>query len=165
MKKILAGVTSGVLAMTIFAGAAGAEVTYDFDKKEGFVPKGDVQSALGLNNKQFQDDAYNFEFMHETVDTYEIIVTWTTGEGTKGEKAHIVEHKRESSVTSEVASEPRKKNQQVTGFTLGALESSVSDKNIPAVGDYFPGNSGHKVTSVELVSSDSYWTVDDVRLK
>lgn len=127
-----------------------------------FVGKGDVQSALGWNNKQLQDNANGLKWTYEISETYEITVEWTTGEGTRGEKTHVVTHERTVNVNSAVTYQARQQN-QVTGFYL-TIGDTPTTGNIPEVGDTFPGNSGHTVTSVELLSRTATLKVDGVPL-
>lgn len=153
MKKILSGVAAGALALGIMASSVFAAVTFDSSSGTGFVGKGDVQTALGYNNAQMQKEANNLVFTYKAEDTYTITVTWDTGEGTKGEQTHYVTHERTSSIDSNVSYDPRKAN-QYTGFNLNGYENvteTVGD--IPSVGDEFPGQSGHIVTDVQVVSS------------
>ncbi|MCL7747515.1 hypothetical protein [Halalkalibacter alkaliphilus] len=152
MKKILTGLAAGALAMSLFASSTFAAVSFDSETGKGFVGKGDVQTALGFNNKQLQDNAGELAFTYESVQSFEVTVEWTTGEGTKGEKTHLVEHKRTSTVTGNVAYDARTAK-QVTGFNLTNFGEKTEAGNIPKVGETFPGNSGHEVTKVELVSS------------
>ena len=42
---------------------------------------------------------------------------------------------------------------QVTGFTLDKFEAVTTSGKVPAVGDEYPGNSGHIVETVEEVST------------
>ncbi|MBT2683360.1 hypothetical protein [Bacillus sp. ISL-37] len=164
MKKVLTGLAAGALAMGIFASSSLAAVTYDSSAGTGFVGKGDVQQALGWNNAQLQKEANNLVFTYETVNTYAVTVTWTTGEGTKGEKTHILEYKRTSEVTSSLDSSARKAN-QFTGFILNGVKDTTVQGAVPADGEEFPGNSGHTVTNVELVSSTSTLYVNGVQLQ
>ncbi|MBM7095402.1 hypothetical protein JSY36_06530 [Bacillus sp. H-16] len=164
MKKIISGLTAGALAMSLFIGSAFAGGTIDYSNGQGFVGKGDVQSALGYNNSQLQQNADKLEFTYQSVDTYEITVEWTTGEGTRGEKTHTVEHKRTSTFSSDVDYDTRKAK-QVTGFYLEGFANETTEGNIPEVGDEFPGNSGHKVKSVELVSSTGTLFVNGVEIQ
>jgi hypothetical protein len=164
MKKLLTGLAAGALALSVFSSSAFAAVTFDTETGKGFVGKGDVQTALGLNNAQMQAKAEGLVFTYEAVDTYEVTVEWTTGEGKKGEKTHTVEHKRTATVSGEVTYEARKAN-QVTGFTLTKFIETSTEGSIPSVGEEFPGNSGHKATSVELVSSTSTLFVNGAPLE
>ncbi len=160
MKKLLTGLVAGALAVSLFASSTFAAVTFDTTSGTGFVGKGDVQTALGWNNKQLQDYADKLVFTYETVETFEITVEWTTGEGTKGEKTHTVEHKRTSAVNGNVEHHARTAT-QITGFNLTGLKSVTTEGSIPKFGDTFPGNSGHEVTKVELVSTISTLKVNE----
>ncbi|MCE7791523.1 hypothetical protein K8O68_03670 [Salipaludibacillus sp. CUR1] len=164
MKKVLSGLAAGVLAFSLFTSATFAAVSFDSSTGTGFVGKGDVQTALGFNNAQLQSNAGTLEFTYESVDTYAITVSWTTGEGTRGEKTHYVDHKRTSSVTSGVEYNARTAK-QVNGFTLDGFDNPVVEGDIPQEGDQFPGNSGHTVVDVELVSSNSTLYVNGAALQ
>lgn len=164
MKKVLGGLAAGALAMGIFASSSLAAVTYDSTTGTGFVGKGDVQQVLGWNNAQLQKEANNLVFTYETVKSYEVTVQWTTAQGKNGQKTHIVEHKRTSEVTSSLDSSARKAN-QFTGFFLNGVRESIVKEAIPAVGDEFPGESGHFVTEVNEVSSTSTLYVNGVSLQ
>ncbi|OCA87693.1 hypothetical protein A8F94_07510 [Bacillus sp. FJAT-27225] len=165
MKKLLSGLAAGTLAMGILAGSVFASVTFDASTGIGFVGKGDVQTALGWNNSELQKNAKNLNFTYVSEELYEVTVEWTTGEGTKGEKTHTVEHKRTASVNGDVTYESRKAN-QVNGFNLKGFENLVVEEaKLPEVGDEFPGKSGHTVAKVELVSRTSELFVNGVLLQ
>lgn len=160
MKKILSSLAAGALAMGLLAGSAFAAVTIDPATGEGFVGKGDVQTALGYNNAQMQKEAENLTFNYVTKTTYEVTVTWTTGEGTRGEKTHTVDHERSSSINSSIGYDSRTKK-QVTGFILNGFTEPGTTGKIPKVGDEFPGNSGHIVTDIKVVSTTGGLYVND----
>jgi len=152
MKKLFSGLAAGALAMGIMASSAFAAVTFDPATGTGFVGKGDVQTAMGWNNAELQKNAENLKFTYVTETTYAVTVTWTTGEGKRGEKTHYVTHERTSSVDAVVGYDARNKK-QVTGFTLDKFEAVTTSGKVPAVGDEYPGNSGHIVETVEEVST------------
>ncbi|WP_066310410.1 hypothetical protein [Bacillus sp. FJAT-29814] len=165
MKKIFSGLAAGALTLGILASSAFAAVTFDPTTGTGFVGKGDVQTALGYNNAKMQAEAKNLVFTYKSQDTYAITVTWTTGEGTKGEQTHYVTHERSSTVNSGVSYDPRKAN-QYTGFILTGLENtSETGGAIPKVGDVFPGNSGHVVEEVQLISTTGGLYVNGVAIQ
>jgi hypothetical protein len=165
MKKLLTGLAAGALALTVLSSSAFAEVSFDSANGTGFVGKGDVQTVLGWNNAELQKNAANLKFTYESTDTYEITVEWTTGEGTKGEKTHSVEHKRTNEISSGVEYDPRKAK-QVNGFILKEMSNSTETlTDLPEVGDIFPGKSGHTVVNVEKVSSTNTLYVNGVALQ
>ncbi|MBS8265414.1 hypothetical protein DYI25_13380 [Mesobacillus boroniphilus] len=164
MKKVLVGLAAGALAMGIFASSSLAAVTYDSATGTGFVGKGDVQLALGWNNAQLQKEAEKLLFTYESVETYEVTVEWTTNEGKKGEKTHTVDHKKTSEIAASLDSSARKAN-QFTGFFLNGVKDVTVKEAVPALGDEFPGESGHIVTKVELVSSTSTLYVNGTPLQ
>ncbi|HSK25425.1 MAG TPA: hypothetical protein VK894_00765, partial [Jiangellales bacterium] len=61
MRRITVGLLASA-ALVLSGGVAQAAVTFDAATGEGFVGKGDVQLALGYNNKQLQDNAGSLEF-------------------------------------------------------------------------------------------------------
>lgn len=141
-------------AFSLLASPAMAAVTFDPANGTGFVGKGDVQLALGLNNAQLQAQAAGLQFTFESSAVYAVTVEWTTGEGTKAEKTHIVEHKRTISVNDSVNYDARKVN-QVTGFLLTGFGSQSESVTVPEVGAAWSNGDGNEatITSVELVSS------------
>jgi hypothetical protein len=164
MKKVLGGLAAGALAMGIFASSSLAAVTYDSTTGTGFVGKGDVQQVLGWNNAELQKQAGNLVFTYETVESYEITVEWTTGEGKKGQKTHTTDHKRTSEITSSLDSTARKAN-QFTGFFLNGVKEQTVSGAIPKLGEEYPGESGHIVTDVRVVSSTSTLYVNGIPLQ
>lgn len=154
MKKILSGLAAGALAMGVFASSAFAAVSFDPTTGTGFVGKGDVQLALGLNNSQLQAKASALNFTYVSEDTYAVTETWITGEGTRGEQTHFVTLKRTETINDTVKYDART-HKQVDGFDLTGITQQTVEGSIPAVGQEFPGSSGHMVTDVEAVSSTS----------
>jgi hypothetical protein len=69
----------GVAICLAVAGIVLASVTFDSATGIGFVGKGDVQTALGLNNAQMQAQAASLVFTLVKVDTYEVVNAWATG--------------------------------------------------------------------------------------
>jgi len=143
-------------AALIFATAiASASVTFD-PNTGGFVGKGDVQLAFGWNNAKLQQNASGVTFSYDAVDTYSATCTWVTGEGTKGEKIHNVEHNRRASVASTVAFDARK-HSQIDGFILAPAGASDTNGVAPVVGAPCVSENGNgndaKWSAVTLVSS------------
>ncbi|WP_059171716.1 hypothetical protein [Bacillus sp. FJAT-27445] len=165
MKKILSSLAAGALAIGLLAGSAFAAVTIDPQTGAGFVGKGDVQTAMGWNNADLQKNADSLKFTYSTKETYVVTVTWVTGEGTRGEKTHCVEHERTSSINSSIGFDPRTKK-QITGFDLNNFNDTVTGGDeIPKFGDEYPGKSGHFVKSVELISTSGGLYVNGVLLQ
>jgi hypothetical protein len=104
------------------AGIAFAAVTFDPATGTGFVGKGDVQTALGLNNAQMQAQAESLEFTYVTVDTYQVVNAWATGnpDNPVSLNSHTATVTTTVSVNSTVAYDPRqvKGQKQFTGFNL-----------------------------------------------
>jgi uncharacterized protein YaaQ len=75
-KKLMLGIaTIAVLAST---GTAAASVAYD-PATGGFVGKGDVQTALGLNNKAMQNAHEAVTFSYDATVGYSFECEWYTG--------------------------------------------------------------------------------------
>lgn len=159
LRKIAVSAATAAVAVSLAALPASAAVSFDSSTGTGFVGKGDVQLAFGWNNQALQQNVSGVTFTYEATDTYAATCTWTTGEGTRGEKTHNVDIPRSTSVNSTVAYESRKNSQQqITGFNLTGLGSSTVDGTIPMVGATCvagPTGAGQDGiwTSVELTGS------------
>jgi hypothetical protein len=146
-------------AVASIATAAYASVTFDATTGTGFVGKGDVQLAFGWNNQALQANAAGVTFSYNATDSYEAVCSFTTGEGTRGEQTHNIDHNRSVTVTSSIAYEARKQTGglgQITGFNLTGLGATTeSGGEVPVVGGACMGNEGHDGlwSSVNLVSS------------
>lgn len=154
-KNIMTAAAATAFAASLaLATPASAAVTFNSADGTGFVGKGDVQLAFGWNNSALQKNAAGISFSYDAEDTYSGVCTWTTGEGTKGEKTHNVSHKRKTSVASNVAYDPRVKN-QITGFNLTGFGATTTSGEVPVVGEACMGNPGHDGvwTSVTPISS------------
>jgi hypothetical protein len=169
MKKLLTIVSTVVLSLTI-VGSAFADVTVDPTTGIGFVGKGDVQSALGLNNSQMQAKAGSLSFTLVTADTYNVTEEWTTG-GVKTQTTHTVTKTTTNSLTDTIAYNART-HKQVDGFYLTGISSgTTTDGNLPEVGDIVvapasnnPDPTDHIITAVDHVSSTSGIFVNGVSL-
>jgi hypothetical protein len=105
-------------------------INVDYSTGVGFVGKGDVQLALGLNNKQLQDQAASLEFTFNSEVVSE--VSWTC---TNSNNENTKVRERTTTITTEgiVSSIAREKN-QITGFNLNGFTgtpttSSTSEGN------------------------------------
>lgn len=149
MKKV-AGIFVLLVLMTV---TSFASVTFDATTGLGFVGKGDVQLAFGWNNATLQNNAAGVTFSYDAVDTYEITVEWVTGEGTRGEKTHVITVPRNVSVSASILFDARTQR-QVNGFNLLGLGTETSSGTVPVVGDNFnDGNDVKPITAVTLLSS------------
>lgn len=146
---------SAALALMAAAGIASATVTFNPETGTGFAGKGDIQLAFGWNNAQLQARAAGVTFTFVAAEIYTAICTWTTGEGTRGERTHNVGHSATVGVAGTVAYDARVRN-QITGFNLtGYSGAPLSSGSVPVVGAACPGNPGTDGvwTSVSLTSS------------
>lgn len=131
------------LAAVLACATAFAAVTFDASTGTGFVGKGDVQDAFGWNNAALQNNAEGVSFSYEATTTYAALCTFTTGEGTRGEKTHYVPHTIALDIGGEILHTARK-HHQIDGFNLtGFGESFTETGTIPVVGGPCMGNPGH----------------------
>jgi hypothetical protein len=129
-------------ASLALASPASAAVTFNPATGAGFVGKGDVQLAFNWNNANLQKNASGVSFNYASTDSYEATCTWTTGEGTRGEKVHNVDHNKSTSVSSAISYDARVRN-QITGFNLTGLgTTTTTGGEVPVVGGTCPGNPG-----------------------
>lgn len=143
IKKIApVAATAFVAAMLVgafsFTTAAYAAVTFDPDNGEGFVGKGDVQTALGWNNKQLQDNAASVKFTAESTVVTEVSWTCTRFDRDGNPTDQTQERERTTTTTIEgVLSSVARERNQVTGFTLTGYDgdpTETSETEGPAVG-------------------------------
>lgn len=108
------------MAFGLVASPAMAAVTFDAATGAGFVGKGDVQLALGWNNKQLQDRAESLEFTYESTVVTEVI--WIC---TNSNNQHTQERERTTTtMISGVVEDVAHERNQITGFNLNGFESS-----------------------------------------
>lgn len=133
------------VALALASTAALAEVVFDANTGTGFVGKGDVQEAFGWNDAGLQLLAGGVTFTYGYTAVYQAVCTFTTGEGTRGEKIHNVPHSEEMDVSSSVVVALRRNPQaKVTGFNLTGFGGDFSESGeLPTVGAACPGNQGH----------------------
>jgi hypothetical protein len=115
MRKLYLAMGLALVAMLVAAGAVFAAATFNPETGEGFVGKGDVQTAFNLNNKQLQQQAENVSFTFVTVSE----VSWTCT-NTRNENEQV----RSRTITSEglFESVTRDNKKQVTGFLLTGFD-------------------------------------------
>jgi|SRR5215217_6289752 len=100
--------------------AAFAAVTFDPTTGTGFVGKGDVQTALGWNNKQLQDNAGSLEFTFVST-----TVTETSWICTNDRNENTQERERTTTTdTTGVVSSVARERNQITGFNLMGFEGT-----------------------------------------
>jgi hypothetical protein len=122
-KKLYAAIALALAAMLVASTAAIAAVTFDPATGTGFVGKGDVQLALGYNNKQLQDNADSLVFTATSVTEQSWVCTNDRNENTQ-------ERARTTTTQGVVSKVDRVKN-QITGFILSGYvpgsETSTTD--------------------------------------
>jgi hypothetical protein len=164
IKHLLGGAI--IAGSLIAATAASAAVTFDPATGTGFVGKGDVQLALGLNNAQLQAQAGSLQFASEST-----VVTEQSWECTNSNNENIQERARTTttSVQGVVSSIARERN-QITGFNLTGYSGTPTESSTtegPPVNSC-PSGPWTLTTPAgdpEVVSSSSVLTVNGVPLQ
>lgn len=136
-----------------FAPSASASVVVD-SQGHGFVGKGDVQVALGWNNKQLQDGAAGTVFTYRAQTVQESTWTCVNGHNANEQYRARTTTSTVSGIASSVARETSKgKDGAVTGFRLTGLngsETSQSSTEGPALGSCPNSNSTFTVTDLVI---------------
>jgi len=139
---------AALVAVTPFliSAPASAAVTFDAGTGVGFVGKGDVQLALGLNNAQIQNTPVAFSYSSTSVAS----TTWTcdrdAGPQTQ-ERANTT-----TTTTQGVVSTVARVKNQITGYNLtgfSAGSSVVTEHEGPAIGSCPTG-----WTAIDLVEGE-----------
>jgi len=148
--------------------AAFAAVTFDPATGTGFVGKGDVQTALGYNNKQLQDNAGSLQFTFVST-----TVSETSWECTNENNDKVQERERTTTTetTGVIDSIARERN-QITGFNLmGFSGDPVTDSSTdgPKLNSCPANPSGWVLTTPagdpEIISQESTLFVNGVELQ
>jgi hypothetical protein len=123
VKHLLGGAI--IAGSLIAATGANAAVTFDPATGTGFVGKGDVQLALGYNNKQLQDNANSLAFTSTSTVVTE--VSWVC---TNDNNENTQERARETttSIQGVLSSVARERN-QITGFNLTGYSGTTTESS------------------------------------
>lgn len=125
-----------ILAAMLLVAPALAAVNFDSDTGKGFVGKGDVQIALGLNNAQMQAQATSVKFTYVTTDTYTVTEVWATGnpDQPKSLSSHDISKTTTVGVNAQINGVARPGPNQYTGFNLnGFIGTPVVSGTLPEV--------------------------------
>jgi hypothetical protein len=120
-----------IAACLTIATAAYAAVTFDPATGTGFVGKGDVQLALGWNNKDLQANGASVEFTYETEVVTE--VSWICT-NIRNERTQERERNTTTTVSAVVKSLARDGRNQITGFDLTGLDRDSVEINTQSSG-------------------------------
>jgi hypothetical protein len=155
-----------LVGIGLIASSAFAAVTFDPATGTGFVGKGDVQQALGLNNNQLQAQAGSLQFASEST-----VVTERTWVCTNTNNENTQERARETTTTIQgVLSAIARERNQITGFNLTGYSGSPTESSStdgPPVNSC-PSGPWTLTTPAgdpEVVSSSSVLTVNGVALQ
>ena len=156
------------LALLVLRVVVGIVIAMHGFMKLGWVGKGDVQTAFAFNNSTMQKKHTGVVFTYMSSTNYEAVCTFTTGEGTRGERIHNVEHNKTVGVNATISADSRKTGQW-TGWFLTGLGSIITQNgDVPVVDAPCMGNAGHEGvwTSVTILGSGEanglFATVDGV---
>jgi hypothetical protein len=157
--------TVGLAGALAVSQPASAAVTFDPATGTGFVGKGDVQLALGLNNPQLQAQAGSLQFASVSTEVTE--VSWVC---TNDRNENIQERERTTTTSIEgvVSSVARERN-QITGFNLTGYSgtptaSSTTEGNPLNSCPSGPWSATTPAGDPVVVSSSSVLTVNGVAL-
>jgi hypothetical protein len=163
MKKTFATAAAAALGLALALGAAPANA-YEIDSEGvGFVGKGEVQLALGLNNAGLQDIAEDLEFEISLVT--EASTTWTCNKdgGTQtSERARTT-----TTTTAGVIDTIARDKRQVTGFLLEGLKDGATatiKTEGPTIGSCATGWTASDFVDAVEVESELYVVHGDVRV-
>ena len=125
-KKLYAAIALALAAMLVASTAALALVTFNAQDGTGFVGKGDVQTVLGLNNKDMQTAHTSVTFKYVATNTYGFECEWFTGPA-RNRTHHVQDKTADTQVNATVDSASRKTGQwtgwNLNGFVGGAPNS------------------------------------------
>jgi hypothetical protein len=116
MKRTIRGLAVAIAATIVLTVGALAAVDVDFETGEGFVGKGDVQTALGWNNPTLQRDADDLRFRINSVQE----TTWLCYH-TENPNAADQERSTEVSIQGVLSHTERLRN-QITGFGIDGFD-------------------------------------------
>ena len=147
--------------------AAVAAISFDPATGTGFIGKGDVQSALGLNNPQLQalylSGGISFKFSQS--ETWQITCSWITDDGHTEPVTKNKRTRRTRGVNATLNANGRDISSGINGPNTGFIMSGfngggTTDEPIPSVGDACVGGDAAApkpgtVSAVTLLSSDS----------
>lgn len=124
MRNVTRAALAAAVGLILTAPAAGAAVTFDPATGTGFVGKGDVQTALGWNNKALQtaEAAGGIEFTYSAVTEQE-----TSWECYNTNNGHTQERTRRTTTTvTGVAAHTARERNQITGFYLDGYDQGAA---------------------------------------
>ena len=146
--KIKALIGAGIVTGSMFiASAAGAAVTFNEVTGVGFAGKGDVQTALALNNNQLQKLAGTFVFTYQGTSVQE--TSWTCI-NERNENVQERERTTTTEKTGVVGVIARDGKKQITGFNLTGFTGTptvVTDTDGPPLNSCPNANSTYVLGS------------------
>jgi hypothetical protein len=167
MKKTLKNLLA--LSVCLIAGSlAYAAVTFDPASGTGFVGKGDVQQALGLNNAQLQAQANTLKDQFYAVSTVVSERTWTCTSSNPQSTTQERLRTTTETIQGVVAAVARERN-QVTGFILEGygghpVEISETEGNVLNSCPNGPWSLTQPAGDPEVINSSTVLTVNGKEL-
>jgi hypothetical protein len=133
------------------ATTAFAAVTFNPADGTGFVGKGDVQQALGLNNAQIQACANDLVFTYDCVEEYSLTVA--REQETGRETQTVTSYRNVSAGINAAVEYDARTKKQVTGFILNGYDGDpVVTGEVPVVGDTWTDGAGAGAMTWEVVA-------------
>lgn len=123
-----------------------AVVTFDPATGTGFVGKGDVQTLLGLNNRQMQAVHPNIDFVYVATATYTFDCEWWTGPD-HNLRRHENTKEARTDINANIASDSRKTGQW-TGWHLNGYEGGGTANPVAEPTDADCGAEGNEMKSI-----------------
>jgi hypothetical protein len=149
-RKLMLGIAA--IAMVATTGTAAAAVVYD-PAEGGFVGKGDVQTALGLNNKQMQGAHQGVTFSYDATVGYTFECEWWTGPE-RNRTYHRTDGEPVSVQVGGVVADADRKTGQWTGWKLDPV--AVGAGTAPEPTDADCGAEGNANKSIVEGSVESF---------
>ena len=141
-----AALVAGLVAALVVVGSALAAVTFNPETGEGFVGKGDVQTALNFKNAQMQAAHKEVTFKYVATATYAFDCEWWTGPE-HNLKRHETTLEAQTNVNASVASDSRKTGQW-TGWNLLGYPDGGGPTPVAQPTDADCGAEGNEMKSI-----------------
>jgi hypothetical protein len=126
MKRIIKIVALAAIALFATAAVAGATITVNPDGS-GFVGKGDVQSALGYNNKQMQDAIEAKGFKWTQAMKFHYTWSWSTSDSTDVHQVVYGATYTRAMAAAEARNNSNGKDGSLTGWNLTGAGDFLAD--------------------------------------
>lgn len=135
--------TTALAVISVYA------LQFDPNTGMGSISKGEVQSAFGWNNQQFQQSVPGITFSYDSTQEYSAVCQFFATNGSEETRSTITMH---SVVNGNIQYETRG-NRQVTGFNLTGFGTQTHTGEIPVVGGHCQSSQGYNGFYISVTSS------------